>query len=148
MSHVSVAVECIREQGCHAQMDYAHTERTLRFASGSSNVINAAATVNQSHFPLRGMGEGGFASAKVPSANRRSGVTFRRNALPSFITGRGWPRLPGRSSRGCIGKLNPTHRLSLSLQVITLFPSSSERLQASSRQRRSPCSRAHFQIRG
>ena len=132
-SQVSVAVECTCEQGCRvmprwicAEMDYAHTERTLRFASGSSNVINAAVTAeNQSHFPLREMGEAGLRQRKFP---RPTDATVWSN-IPQECTAklhnrtRTRPRLPGRSSRGCIGKLNLNNRLS------HYFPRAPERLQ-------------------
>ena len=109
-----------------AEMDYAHRAH-LAFCVGIIKRNKCGGRRKPISFSATRDGGGGFASAKVPSANQRSGVTFRRNALPSFITGHGWPRLPmpGRSSRGCIGKLNLNNRLSLPLQVITLFPPSS-----------------------
>ena len=113
-----------------AEMDYADRAH-LAFYVGIIKRNKCGGRRKPISFSATRDGGGGLASAKVPSANQRSGVTFRRNALPSFITGHGWPRLPmpGRSSRGCIGKLNLNNRLSLS-KSLHYFPRAPERLQA------------------
>ena len=127
----------LRRDGIHALCIVSrHRKRALRFASGSSCVIHAAA-VNQSHFPLGGRtdadADGGqacarLASAKVPSANgseqkssgmHRSRPLHGRSSERGLGRGRQEPLVdPGQ----CNSELHPTNCMPLSLSHYIISP--------------------------
>ena len=94
----------------------------LAFCVGIIRGNNAAVAVNQSHFPLSEMIEAGLRQRKFLRPNNGLEEHSAGMHCPALdADGLGCPVAVGRSSRGCIAKLNPANRLFLS-KSLHYFP--------------------------